>query len=168
MVSLQLVHSSVTWSLTPVQLICNSHYANICNNFTTEISLGLVCDDLAVSLLWVFGRGELTLSLQQMSSQLLCNCFAASSQLPHSHISFACRILFAVISPWSSSDLATIVATPHFFTWVFPASVLSPHSDFIEGGDVHSLMPCNVQFSYLIQKFIGTTTLNTLSLHDHN
>ena len=81
--------------------------------------------------------------------QLLCNCFAASSQLPHLHISFACEILFAVISPWSSSDLAAIVATPHFFTWVFPASVLSPHSDFIQGRDVHSLMPSVLYSSHI-------------------
>ena len=62
---------------------------NIYKNFTTEISLRLVCDDLAVSLPQFFGPGELAISLQQMSSRLLCNCSAASSQLSYLHISFA-------------------------------------------------------------------------------
>ena len=124
MVSLQLVRSSVAWSFTPAQLLCNSHYANIYNNFTTEISLRLVCDDLAASFA-VSLRPWRThdWSLQQMSSQLLCNCFAASSQIPHLHISFACEILFAVISPWSSSDLAAIISHNSLFVYMGFSSI---------------------------------------------
>ena len=102
-----LVRSSVAWSLTPVQLFCNSHYTN--EHFATTLQLKLVpvCSDFTTS--WPqFAAGELV-----VSSQLLRNCFAASWQPPHLHISFAHEILFVATSPWPRFNIYNSL----FFTW---------------------------------------------------
>ena len=49
-------------------------------------------------------------------AQLLCNSHCAN-------ISFACEILFAVISPWSSSDLAAIISRNSLFVYMGFSSI---------------------------------------------
>ena len=87
------------YSATPIMQM------NICNNFTTEITLQLVCEDLAASLPWVFGHGELMISLQQMSLQQM-SYFATASQLVPNSLICISHLYVKFCLWWCHHDLA--------------------------------------------------------------